>query len=93
MSSFEDEYFDWVYVDAEHSYEGVLRDAHAAAGKIRPGGFWSSMILPISIRIWGGMAFTGLLWTLHWKSPGHSVFFAFESSALYDVALQKPLVT
>ena len=39
LSGFPDAHFDWIYVDADHSYEGVLRDANAAATKVKPGGF------------------------------------------------------
>ena len=39
LSGFPDAHFDWIYVDADHSYEGLLRDANAAATKVKPGGF------------------------------------------------------
>lgn len=38
LASFPDEYFDWVYVDANHTYEAVTSDLEACLPKIRPGG-------------------------------------------------------
>lgn len=38
---FSDEYFDWVYIDGDHSYEEVMRDLSAWSAKIKHGGFIS----------------------------------------------------
>jgi predicted O-methyltransferase YrrM len=37
-AAFADESLDWVYIDADHSYEGVKRDLDAYYSKVKPGG-------------------------------------------------------
>ncbi len=39
LSSFPDQYFDWLYLDADHSYAGVKRDIEQALHKIKFSGF------------------------------------------------------
>ena len=38
LSSYPDNYFDWVYIDGNHLYEFVKRDIEISFEKIRPGG-------------------------------------------------------
>jgi predicted O-methyltransferase YrrM len=38
LASFEDGYFDWVYVDGNHRYDAVRADLRLAFQKVRPGG-------------------------------------------------------
>ncbi len=38
-ASFPDESLDWVYIDADHAYEGVKRDLDAYLRVVKPGGF------------------------------------------------------
>jgi len=35
---YDDDFFDWVYLDARHDYYGVLEDIHSYWPKLRPGG-------------------------------------------------------
>ena len=37
---FENDYFDWVYVDALHTYEGVAQDLASFDTKVKPGGLF-----------------------------------------------------
>jgi predicted O-methyltransferase YrrM len=38
LTAFPDEYFDWIYIDAQHGYDGVKRDIDVARRKIRRDG-------------------------------------------------------
>lgn len=38
---FDNEYFDWVYIDTDHTYETTKAELNAFADKIKPGGFIS----------------------------------------------------
>ncbi len=39
LSKFEDEYFDVIYIDGDHSYDGVKSDLKISYDKIKKGGF------------------------------------------------------
>ena len=38
LSQFDDEYFDWLYIDGNHYYEYVLQDLRLGWQKLKPGG-------------------------------------------------------
>lgn len=39
LSKFPDEYFDWIYIDGDHMYEGVKQDLALSLKKVKIGGF------------------------------------------------------
>jgi SAM-dependent methyltransferase len=39
VALFPDRYFDWIYIDGDHSYQAVLDDMQAWHRKVKPGGF------------------------------------------------------
>lgn len=41
VSQFEDNYFDWIYIDTEHSYSLTKRELELYAPKVKPGGIIS----------------------------------------------------
>lgn len=38
LSTFPVDYFDWIYIDGDHSYDGVKADAEIALTRVKPGG-------------------------------------------------------
>jgi hypothetical protein len=91
LGKFADDFFDWIYVDGDHSYAGCLADAQAAAGKVRAGGYLVfndfAHIDPYMGRYGVQRAVTDFANENSWTFA----FFAFEPHGLYDVALQKPV--
>lgn len=91
LAGFEDASFDWIYIDADHSYAGASGDAQAAAPKVKPGGF---LVFNDFAHVDPQLGAYGVhravvefsvreRWPMRWL--------AYEPSALYDVALQRPL--
>ena len=39
INTFPDNYFDWIYIDADHIYEEVKKDLENCYPKIKPGGY------------------------------------------------------
>ncbi|HTG43724.1 MAG TPA: class I SAM-dependent methyltransferase [Verrucomicrobiae bacterium] len=39
LRAMKDDYFDWIYIDGDHSYEAVLKDLDIGECKVRKGGF------------------------------------------------------
>lgn len=90
MSTMPDGYFDWIYIDGDHSYEGVKRDITASARKVKPGGFlvfndyatWS----PSSMSRCGvARAVNEFCIAEGWELA----FFAFQSMMYNDVAVRQ----
>ena len=90
LATMPDGHFDWIYIDGDHSYEGVMRDIDAAATKVKPGGLlvfndyttWS----PASMSRCGvARAVNEFCIANGWEF----VFFAFQSMMYNDVAVRK----
>ena len=90
LKSFPEGFFDWIYVDADHSYRGVARDIAAAAPRVKSGGYLVFNDFAHMDPYLGAYGvhravseFAGReAWPLRWLS--------LDPSALYDLALQKP---
>ena len=90
LAQFPDDFFDWIYIDADHSFAGTTRDAHAAAPKVKPGGY---LVFNDFAHVDPDLGAYGVHravvefaiaqnWPFAW--------FAYDGSALYDVALRRP---
>jgi phospholipid N-methyltransferase len=91
LSNFPDDYFDWVYIDADHSFSGVLRDAEAASSKVKPGGY---LVFNDFAHIDAELGTYGVhraVSEFAVRKQWPLAFFALSTAALYDVALRKPL--
>lgn len=90
LSRFPNEYFDWIYIDADHSYEGVYRDIQCAAKKVKSNGIlvfndytvWS----PLEAQPYGIMrAVNEFCINQGWEF----IFFALATSGYHDIAIRK----
>lgn len=90
LDAFPDASFDWIYIDADHSYEAVVRDARAAAAKVRPGGYLVfndyAHVDPFLGSYGVHRAVTEFALARRWPLA----YLAYERFALYDVALRRP---
>ncbi len=88
---FPDGHFDVVYVDADHTFEGVTADIRAWAPKVKPGGLMAfndfARILRPTLGTFGvHQAVMDFIDEARWEVA----FFCFHPEALYDIALRKP---
>lgn len=90
LKQFPDHYFDWIYIDADHRYQAVRRDADVALHKIKPDGmlvfndyiFWSheEMVPYGVVAVVNEICIQhGLVWA----------YFALSDSMYCDVALRR----
>ena len=90
LEQFPDHYFDWIYIDADHRYQAVRRDADVALRKIKPDGmlvfndyiFWSheEMVPYGVVAVMNEICIQyGLVWA----------YFALSDSLYCDVALRR----
>lgn len=90
IATFPDAYFDWIYIDGDHSYEGCLRDARSAAPKVRPGGY---LVFNDFAHIdpWMGRYGVHRAATDFAREAGWSMaFFSYDPNGLYDAAFRRP---
>lgn len=90
LAKFPNEFFDWIYIDADHSYSGVLRDARASLSKVKRGGFLvfnDFAHMDPFLGVYG--VHRGVVdFAIENNLP--FVWLAYERHGLYDVALHVP---
>ena len=88
-----DNYFDWIYIDADHSYMGVKKDIYVAIKKIKPGGYlvfndfttWSiAEFLPYGV-------YHAVLEAIS-KYSCTVEYIALQELGYHDIAIRKPFV-
>jgi len=90
LAAFPDAHFDWIYIDADHSYAGVARDAAAAAAKLRPGGSLVFNDFAHADPFLGayGVHRAAVEFAIGQRWP--LTHMAYEGAGLYDLALRRP---
>ncbi|MFN0219151.1 MAG: class I SAM-dependent methyltransferase [Hyphomicrobium sp.] len=82
--------FDWIYIDADHAYDAVLRDARASNAPLKPGGYLIfndfCHIDPYLGRYGVKRAATDFILETGWPVA----FLALQGDGLYDLAIRKP---
>ena len=91
LASFGDESFDWIYIDADHSYRGVIGDIAAAAPKVRTDGYlvfndFARIVRPNLGTFGVHQAVCEFIVKERWPVA----FFCMQTEAAYDIALKKP---
>jgi len=91
LDTFPKEFFDWIYVDASHDYKDVVKDIAAAKSKVKKGGLLIfndfAHINPYLARFGVMRAVSEFIKNERWTVK----YFAFNHSALYDIAIERPL--
>ncbi len=91
LRSFEEGSFDWIYIDGDHSYEGVGKDLAAAHWALKPGGY----LMCNDYANWCSLAVTpyGVARAVNEfiLREGYSVEgFALHPAGLPDILIRKP---
>ena len=91
VSGLADALADWIYIDADHRYDGCRADAQAAKGKLKPGGllFFNdySVWAPMNFLAWGVPAVVHEFLEEGWILRGMTLGDHFGS---HDVVLSAP---
>ncbi len=90
LATFPDASFDWIYIDADHSYEGVRKDTVVAAKKVRPGGFLVFNDFAHADPYLGAYGVHRAVVEFAVERKWPLIWLAYEPNALYDVALKRP---
>lgn len=91
LKEFPDEFFDWIYIDGDHSYEGVKADIESAKQKVKRGGYL--VFNDFAHIVWASYSTFGVhcAVTEFLKKDEWPVrYWAYEQNALYDIVVQKP---
>jgi hypothetical protein len=90
LQQFPDAHFDWIYVDADHSFAGVKRDAAAAAAKVKPGGYLVFNDFAHVDTELGAYGVHRAVVEFANERQWPFCWLAYQPNALYDVALRRP---
>ncbi len=89
LSALPDAQFDWIYIDADHTYASTKRDAEAAAAKVKPGGYLVFNDFAHVDPYLGAYGVHRAVIDFARENGWAFAWFAFEPNALYDVALKR----
>jgi len=84
-------HFDWVYIDADHSYGAVAKDAAAAQGKVKRGGYLVFNDFAHADPYFSTYGVHRAVADFAVECDWAFAWLAFEPNALYDVALTQRL--
>jgi SAM-dependent methyltransferase len=90
IGSFPDSHFDWIYIDADHSFAGCLADAEAAMTKVKPGGYLVFNDFAHVDRKNGRYGVHRAVTQFAVANRWRFAWWAYERNGLYDVALRRP---
>jgi SAM-dependent methyltransferase len=91
IASFPDSYFDMIYIDGDHSYEGVKMDIEASVPRLADGGY----LVFNDYTYWSpceNMAY-GIIQAVNefcWEHAWEATHFALDGYMYCDIALRKP---